>query len=432
MTQLFPKVLVVSRDVWDDSTSSTLNNLFENYDANRLAHIYIETKAPNTCHCTAFFQISEYSLIKKIFNPKIKTGQRVDSHYVENASIAEKEASTMDYVRHHRRYIYTVMREILWLLNGWKTKELRNFIIEENPDVIWFMGSPLILMNRLMRYVVKVAKKPYCIFEMDDVYAYKLKGFKPIKRIYRFFLRRNVKQLMKGVSQLFVISPKMKREYDAAFHTDSLILTKGIDFSSVSYQPYQVHTPLQMVYMGQVIYDRISTIEMIGKAIDEINENEKKIELNIYTKNPIDSGTKERIIRNGSVAFCDPVPYAEVKNVIDQNDVVVFAESLNEQFKGLARLSFSTKITDYLASGKCILAVGPSDIAPIEYLRDNDAALVASNINELKKVLEMMLIPDTIESYSRKAFSCGVKNHNRDDLNKMVFEKLLEISNISN
>ena len=81
----------------------------------------------------------------------------------------------------------------------------------------------------------------------------------------------------------------MQKEYDTLFHTDSIILTKGIDFSSIYYRPYPVHTLIQIVYMGNVIYDRISTIEMIRKAIDEINTIEKKIVLNIYTKNRIES-----------------------------------------------------------------------------------------------------------------------------------------------
>lgn len=429
MKQLLPKVLIVSRDVWDDSTASTLNNLFEDYEPNRLAHIYIETKKPNTSHCTSFFQISEYSLIRKFFNPRIKTGQKVDSLYVENKSIAEKEAATMNFVRQNRRYIFTILRELLWLFNGWKTKELHEYIKDENPDVIWFMGSPLVLMNRLMRHVVKVSKKPYCIFEMDDVYAYKIYGLKLIKRLYRFFLKRNVKHLMGGVSQLFVISPKMKKEYDEAFHLNSIVLTKGIDFSSVFYQPYQPHTPIRMVYMGNIIYDRISSLEMIGRVIDGINAVDKLIILSIYTKNPIDSITKNNMIRNGNVFFYDPVSYTELKNVINQNDVVVFVESLDKKFKRLARLSFSTKITDYLASGKCILALGPSDIAPIEYLRDNDAALIASNSNELRETLLKMLDTGIVEAYSKKAFSCGEKNHNKTIINRIVFNKLIEVSN---
>ena len=428
MKQQYPKVLVVSRSVWDETSASTLNNLFEKLDKIELAHIYIETKKPNTSLCHSFFQISEYSLIKKIFKWRTKTGQKVDTSYVANESIAKKEASTIDYVRHNRRYIYTILREILWLLNGWKTKELREYIREENPDVIWFMGSPLILMNRLMKYVVKVSQKPYCIFEMDDVYSYKTNGFKPTRKIHRFFLRRSVKQLMDGVSQLFVISPKMKKEYDEAFHLDSIVLTKGIDFSTITYHPYESHTPIRLVYMGQVIYDRISTIEMIGRVLDEINAEQKQFLFSVYTRNPIDSITKENMVKKGNVLLCEPVPYAEVKNVLLQNDVVVFVESLKEEFKGVARLSFSTKITDYLGSSKCILAVGPSDIAPIEYLRDNDAAFVASDEKELKNVLSKMVVSANLEAYSKKAFSCAVNNHNKDDIDKMLYEKLVEVS----
>ncbi len=423
------KVLVVSRTVWDESTASTTNNLFENLDKIELAHIYIETKKPNSSLCKSFFQISEYSLIKKIFKWRIKTGRKLDLSYVEDESIAKKEASTMDYVRHHRSFVYTVLREFLWLLNGWKTKELREFVREFNPDVVWFMGSPLILMNRLMSYVVKVAKKPYCVFEMDDVYNYPIIGFKPLQRLYRFFLRAIVKKLMKGVSQLFVISPKMKKEYDEAFHLNSLVLTKGIDFSKVIYHPYQSHMPIRLIYMGQVIYDRISTIEMIGCVLDEINAVEKHFVLSVYTTNVVDASTKEKMTKKGNVVFCDPVPYSEVKNVLSENDVVVFVESLAEKYKGVARLSFSTKITDYLASSKCILAVGPVDSAPIEYLKDNDAAFVASDKEELKQVLTRMLDASCLEAYSKKAFTCAVNNHDKETIDKMLYQKLLDVSN---
>ena len=426
----FPKVLIVSRGVWDDNgTSNTLTNIFSNYPPEQLAQIYIETKKPNTQHCKSFFQISEYSLIKKLSRWDTKTGQRVDAHYVDDKGVAEKEASTMDYVREHRRYIYTILREFLWLLNGWKSKELKQFIIDENPDVIWLSGSPLILMNRLGGFVAKTVGKPYCVFEMDDVYSYKHSGGNLVKYIYRFFLRKNVKKLVNGASQLFVISPKMKKEYDAIFGTDSIVLTKGIDFSSVSHHPYAAHQPVQMVYMGKIIYDRFSSLELIGRALDEINQDVKHIILNIYTNNSIEGIRKEKLIKNGNIVFHAPVPYSEVKGVIENNDVVLFVESLNDKFKDTARLSFSTKITDYLASGKCIFAVGPDDIAPMEYFKENDAALVAHGYDEIRTKLMELLKPGMIEAYSQKAFSCGMTNHDKAILDDIVYGKLIEIAN---
>lgn len=423
-----PKLLIVSRGVWNDAgTSSTLSNIFQNYDSAKLSQIYIETKKPNTRLCQSFFQISEYSLIKKIFKWRTRTGRRVDASYSENSDVARKEASTMNYVREHRSFFYTILREVLWHLNGWRSKELRSFIQDENPDVVWLTGSPLILMNRLSLYVVKMSRKPYCIYEMDDVYSYRNCGSNPFKYIYRFFLRRRVKNLIKGASQVFVISPKMKREFDSLFGIDSIVLTKGIDYTDRPFREVYPTKPVNMVYTGNLIYGRLSTVEKLASALDEINQQSHQLVLTIYTGTPVPDSIREKMTKNGSVIFHDPVPYAQVPQIIRQSDVVLFAESFEEKKKNLARLSFSTKITDYFAEGKCLLAIGPDDIAPMEYLRDNDAAITITNDQQINEKLEYLLVPGVIQEYAHKSYECGRRNHNKSKLDEIVFGKLSEI-----
>lgn len=424
-----PKVMIVSRGVWDDAgTASTLSNIFQNYDSEKLSQIYIETKKPNTRLCHTFFQISEFSLIKKLYKWRTKTGRRVDSSYEENTSVAQKEASTMQYVRRHRSFAYNILRELLWHFYGWKTKELRSFIREEGPDVVWLTGSPLILMNRLSQYVVKQAGKPYFLYEMDDVYSYKNCGNNPFKYAYRFFLRRRVRKLMKGASQVFVISPKMKREFDALFGIESIVLTKGIRFADKPYVEVNVSEPVNMVYAGNLIYGRLSTIEMLTSALDKVNEHGKRIVLSIYTGTHIPDAVKDNITRKGGVLFHAPVPYQQVAEIISQSDVVLFAETFEEKEKNIARLSFSTKLTDYLAGGKCLFAIGPSDIAPMEYLIDNDAAITVTDVREIKEKLDYILEPGIIEQYARKAYDCGLRNHDKSQLDNLLFTKLKEIS----
>ena len=424
-----PKVLIVSRGVWDDAgTSSTLSNIFQNYDSEKLSQVYIETKKPNTRLCQSFFQISEFSLIKKLYKWRTKTGRRVDATYVDNTDVARKEASTMQYVRRHRSFVYNILREFLWHFDGWKSKELRAFIQEENPDVVWLTGSPLILMNRLSQYVVKQAGKPYCIFEMDDVYSYRNCGSNPFKYIYRFFLRRRVKKLMQGAGQVFVISPKMKNEFDALFGVDSIVLTKGIDFTNRTYTSSEPSQPVNMVYAGQLIYGRMSTVEKLAAALDEINITGKRLVLSIYTATPIPEEVKVKITEKGSVILNAPVPYTKVEEIIRESDVVLFTETFEEKKKNIARLSFSTKITDYLAGGKCVLAIGPGDIAPMEYLQDNDAAITVTSEKEMPEKLEYLLKPGVIEQYSRKAYECGKKNHDKGMIENVVFSKLKEIA----
>lgn len=428
-----PKVLIVSRGVWDDAgTSSTLSNIFQNYDSTKLSQIYIETKKPNTRLCQSFFQISEFSLIKKLYKWKTKTGRRIDATYVDNTDVARKEASTMQYVRGHRSFAYNILREFLWHFDGWKSKELRSFIQGENPDVVWLTGSPLILMNRLCQYVVKQAGKTYCIFEMDDVYSYRNCGNNPFKYIYRFFLRRRVKKLIQGAGQVFVISPKMKQEFDAMFSIDSIVLTKGIDFTNRPFVLSAPAQPVNMVYAGQLIYGRLLTVRKLAAALDDINKLGKRLVLSIYTATPMPEAVKGELIRKGSVVLHDPVPYTQIEEIIRRSNVVLFVETFDEKKKNIARLSFSTKITDYLAGGKCVLAIGPDDIAPMEYLRDNDAAVTATREQEIVERIEYLLSPGIIEQYARKAYDCGRRNHDKYTLDSSVFGKIEELANYRN
>lgn len=425
-----PKVMIVSRGVWDDGgMSSTLSNIFENYDSDKLSQIYIETKKPNTRLCRKFFQISEFALIKKLYKWGIRTGRRVDAAYVVDTDTARKEANTMNYVRRHRSFAYTILRELLWHFDGWKSKELRAFINEEKPDVVWLTGSPLILMNRLSQYVLNQSGKPYCIYEMDDVYSFRNCGSNPFKFIYRFFLRKRVKKLLQNADQVFVISPKMKREFDTAFGIDSIVLTKGIDFTDKIFEAKEPSHPMNMVYAGQLIYGRLSTVSILVAVLDEINSNGKQILLNIYTGTPVSDDVKKRLTEKGSVCFHAPVPYSQISEIIRDSDVVLFTETFEKKKKNIARLSFSTKLTDYLSSGKCVLAIGPGDIAPMEYLIENDAAITVADVLDIKGKVGQLLKPGIIGEYARKAYECGRRNHDKKTLDGIVFGRLIEIAN---
>jgi hypothetical protein len=107
-----------------------------------------------------------------------------------------------------------------------------------------------------------------------------------------------------------------------------------------------------------------------------------------------------------------------------ENDVVVFVESFEPQFCNVARLSFSTKICDYLASGKCILAIGPGNIAPIEYLVEENAAVVASTKNEVMKAIIGLANIETVKKYIDQARKCTAKNHNRQRMNELIYKRL--------
>lgn len=440
MKEKFPKVLLVTRNVWDDSagTSSTDSNLFGNYNPEALSQIYIETRIPKTKYCFNFFQISEYSLIKRLFNKNIVTGRYInisnDTPVKQAMLLEKKEQKIMSFVRSNRSIVYTFAREILWLFNGWKSKELEQFIRVDKPDILFIYGSPLILMNRLQNYILKNTKRPAAYYFMDDVYTYKsIKGAGFAQYIYKYFLRIAVKRVVKQCQTFFVVSPKMKVEYDSIFNINSQILTKGIDYSTLTFKSKPLNNPLRIVYMGQIIYGRVYSLVTMANTLHKINENGVKAQLTIYTGNAISNQLKDNLVFHNTSQIMPLVPYDEIQQIMAQSDIVVFVESMNEKYKNIARLSFSTKLTDYFSAGKCIFAIGGSDIAPIEYLKEKDAAIVATSVSEIEEKLSHLINnQNIIKEYAMKSFHCGKQYHDLSKMNNLLYQNLASLNQESN
>ena len=432
---MYPKVLIISRGVWDDTkgTSSTLTNLFQDYDAERLAHIYIESTMPNTSCCYHFFQISEFSLVHKLYKWRTKTGYTIDTRIITeepvDKKIVDREASTMDYVRGHRSMFFSYLRELLWLFNGWKSKELKQFIKEFDPDVIWMDGSTLPLMYRLYNHVLKIAQKPATIFMQDDVYTYGSCSRNFWAKVRRWRLRCLVQKVVRQCDSMFVASPKMKKEYDAIFGFNSIFIAKSVDADSLSQISKEVHSPIRLVYLGQVIYGRIHSLISIAEALKIVNKDSIKIQLYVYTNNQLSEDERGKLLLKDSVFLMPPVSYSEVSRVMKENDVVVFVESFEPQFCNVARLSFSTKICDYMSSGKCTLAIGPRNIAPIEYFIEEDAAIVAVSKEEIITAINKLSDKEVVEKYINQAKECAKRNHNRARMNGLIYGKLVELAN---
>lgn len=422
--------------MWNDEsgTSSTLTNIFSHCEEYELAHIYIETKKPHTNCCSRFFQISEMSLIKKIVKWNTKTGVAFDTaydDYEEDKDTSSQEEKTMNYVRGHRSIVYSLLRDLLWRFNGWKSKELESFLKEYNPDIIWFEGSPLPLMNRLYLYVKRETQKPSVVFLQDDVYSYK-SCTNILSRLYRFMLRRSVKKVVACCTQVFTICPKMKEEYDPIFHINSIILTKGIEVPSERTKDVEVHSPIKMVYLGQLIYGRNISLLEIVRNLNKVNQDGEKVVLDVYTQTTLSEKEKEILAACPFVTMNNPIPYGEVESVIKEHDVVLFIESFDPKFNQVARLSFSTKITDYLAAGKCIFAVGPGNIAPIEYFVRTDSAIVVTDLAAMEEAMKKISSPQVVNEYAQKAKLCGIENHSMEMMRKRVqnvFNKIIEYEN---
>ena len=401
-----PKVLLVGISPWNKHEGTdTLQSIFSCWQKEKLAQIYTRSGNPCSDVCDNFFKISENQLIKSVFNRK-PVGEAILNN-TTNANNSDFQFESERYNKAHKKksWLMSFIREFVWMLGKWKTANLDAFIEKTNPDLLFIPIYPVIYMARLQEYAIKKTKKPYVCYLADDNYTYKSCGKNPLELLYRFFLRKHVKRLSKGCRQMYTITQIEGDETDRIFGTNSVVLAKSIDFANVKFsEKKNIEQPISITYTGNLLIGRDKTIRDVADAVRNINKDRTKIVFHIYSHTPPKSRMLSKIVSE-NVIYHGKVSKDEIKNIQNASDILLFVESLDRENKYKARMSFSTKLVDYFASGKCIFAIGNKDIAPIMYLKENDAAIVACTkkdiFNQLKLVTDNL---DTIKSYSRKSF----------------------------
>ena len=414
MEKQLPKVLAVCINAWRiDATAHTLMNIFSCWKPEQLSMLYTRSDLPFTAVCDRFFQISENDVLHSVFKPWIKTGREVyNTENMSSSQVAKEHARYAKAHKHHSMFL-SLCREAVWWLGHWKSKEMRKFIDEVNPDLIFVPIYPVVYMGWIQRYIIRKTQKPFVCYMADDNYSYSsCKGI--LSYFHRFLLRQQVRWLSTHCKEMFVIVDKEKEETDKLFKTNSVILTKGIDFKSKMFIQKPVNNPIKFVYTGSLIIGRSSTLASLADAINSINSDGVRATLDVYSADQVEPALEARL-NSGASKLCGFIPREKVNEVQRDADVVVFAEALHGKEANIARLSFSTKITDYLSNGKCVLAIGRETIAPIDYFVRNDSALVASTEDEIyNQVKRIVDSPEIVAEYAEKAYSCAKRNHDKE------------------
>lgn len=435
MKKIYPSTLVVSINAWRDTSGiNTLLNLFKGWDPSKLSQIYTKSDLPQTTACNDFFQIPEQSVVRSTYHWKQQIGRRITQqddliNDPTHKALHSSEQKNLSFVRGHRSIIFTLLRELIWSLGTWKNRELKSYLDEARWDVVFCPIYPLIFMNKLQAFVLKRTGLKGVAFIGDDNYTYKTGERNPLHFLHRYFLRHSIRRVISGCQEVFVMTPKMKDEYDAIFKVNSKLLTKGIEFSNDEPTFQSPSKPIQIIYAGKLIIGRYKSLAAIARTLQRANQNGKKAELHIYTQDEITPSLRKELEIPDCSFLHTAVPYPRLQEVLRKADVVVFVESLEKPYRQLARLSFSTKITDYFKAAKCILAVGAEDIAPIEYLRDKDAAIVCSSYQEIDTQITWILEnPEIIRRYAQAAYNCGKMYHNAKDTIHKIYDTLNSVA----
>lgn len=388
------KVLTLSITCWNSNNGSdTLSNLFSEYDPKKVANIYFKEDYPNSKSCANYFLISESRVIKSILFRNKKTGTRISNfHSVHNEMHVEKEKEESRYCffSKFRTWFLILVREFLWILGKWKTDELDSFIEDFKPDILFSPFEGYIYFNRVLIYIAKKYQIPVYIYIWDDNFTFKQHRFNVFYLIHRVIIRHQIKIIKKYTKIVYLITPKAKKEFQLKNKdANCKILTKFIEHTP-EFHEYKVKNKVTIAYSGKIDKGRLNTIKKLKEAINLYNNGHlKKISLDIFSQTKLSKKDIDSI-QSEFVVFRGFVEKRKLIGILQNYNVLVHVEPINGIDKHVSRLSFSTKLIDYLSIGKPILCFSLKTNATYEYLMDNRSAICFDSFKNIDTIFNSL------------------------------------------
>lgn len=421
------KILIVSSTPWDDNNSfgNSFSNIFGGNPNYEIANIYLQEGLPNTSVCSKFFQISERTLIKRLLRPSTPIGIET----FNTPGVKNTDSAMMKKAKILRWQVLFWVRDAIWASGRWHSKSLDDFIKDFNPDLIVQPVFYEYYVNRIGLYAQRLSGVPMVGYISDDNYTLKQFSLSPLYWIDRLIKRRYVKKVIDRCRLLYVITETQRKEYDGIFGEKCRVLFKGGDFER---QPdYNPGHPVKFVYTGNLGSGRWKTLANIAAAIQRHNGRGSGVKacMEIYSGTPLPAKALARLDLAGASEFKGRVDVSMIPEIQASADVLVHVEPFGLSERYTARLSFSTKIVDYMAAGRAILGVGWEKTGGIEYLAENSAAAIITDPDRMDAEIERLIDDaDYRKRLADKAFALGCKNHRLDEIREYLYKGLTKIA----
>lgn len=426
----YPKVLFISHHVFSyyNHNGKTFSNIFNKWCKTSLAQLYYSSEYPQEDFCDNYFNLNDTMILKRnkyigrrYTEKDIMKGEK----YISNNTINIHKS-----IRKRSLSMKVFFKNILWGSHRWNSKNFKSWLEDYKPEVVVAVGGGAISSYIIARHIAKSYNIPVCMYFTDDYFYKSLDGLSIFGQLNYWALEYAMKILLKYISVIFTIGDKMANEYAKKFKKKCIPIMNGIDINRYIITNNTIlsgnKTKLKIAYFGGLHLNRWKSIK---KLIDAIEKNycNIKFSLSIYTVDEPNEMILENIHRPPFSYYMGNVSDSKLVSKMNLYDILLHVESFENTIIQKTRLSISTKIPEYLATGKVIFAIGPSNIASIEYLELNKLACICSSddIHSITKCIkEIYQNYAMYEKNSRNNITIANNNYSLDKNHVLVKEVL--------
>ncbi len=433
-----PRVLVVSHNPFSDvqNNGKTLQAFFEGWPRESLAQLYLTLDEPSFTQCDRFYRVTDLDVLKDLLPGRSGAAGPVQRRDWEEDSEVKASLGRRPAYRAIRKIFLArppaalVARSTVWKHARRDGDRFRAWLDEVDPELVFFQSSSAVFAFDLVEEICRERAIPL-VMETTDDYVTPASRWAPFSRTYYRQMQAAYARAVRRSHAVIAIGTTMAEEYAARFGGRWEVAMNAVDRQPTpAPRPDDGRRPVQLLFAGNLGLNRWKVLASVGAALDLLAEQHgREASLDIWSIDAPEPAVLAALTASPRVTFRGATDSESLLGHRAEADLLVHVESFDPHNRHITRLSVSTKIPEYMAADRVILAVGPDDVASIRYVADEDFGVVVTSQDpqEIADRLALVLAdPERQADLRARALDLVEQRHSRERTREMVARVVAE------
>ena len=418
-----PRVLVVSHQCFSSTSAmgKTMASFFDYWHGQGVAQLFFRHETPDADCSGEYFRVTDFDILQSaLIGYDRAAGGRPNrtggSDIIDRTDQTRSPFVSWAYcIGEHRWPVMNLARDFLWQRKRWDTRHLQEWLDHVDPEVVMLVPGEYRFAYEIAYHIARKRRIPLIIYYTDDYYGKQL-SLSPLYWLMHSLLMCTARKAVAYSSCLLTVSDRMAEEYQRRFSRPCYVLRHSVDTRKPCvYRVGATRGGQAVLYRQPLHSNRWRSIAVLARALSQyVTAGGHRAELSIFSRQKPNLPLLNAISIDGISRYAGSLDADGVCAEQQRADVLVHVESFDRRSRHYTRLSVSTKIPEYMASGKCILAFGPSEVASIDYVRRHDMGIVATDKGQLPDALKRAIEDAGLRTQmGMRARAVAERNHDR-------------------
>lgn len=370
----------------DNATGITLRSIFQKLDNAKCLEVSWYGDVKNV--------VSEIQIVRPHYG-RFSVANVLLRYKRGNVNKAIKASAVLPQKVTLQRKILTFLRQYLALLPDqcrlYFSREDIERINHFSPDVIYTLGGSV----NALRVSYELSRRysiPIVVHHMDNWLHCIQWEDNFLLNAYKKRLRELCHRCYERTTQCIAISDGMAEEFTQETGVNHVAIMNSIDCNALHFGRVE-HAGFRFVYAGGMHLERYKALLDFAEEVEAYNRKTggRKTEFAIYTGEDNISAFGDFFRPFQSTKLYSAVPHNQIGEIYENADALVHVESATVLNSDFFKYSISTKIPEYLSTGRPVIFYGPDTLYLYKFLQENGIASVAKEKEKLIDLISLFV-----------------------------------------